>query len=333
MILNKYLKVMPWFKKTFGQRPHEENEMVPPKFSDLESFSLSPTLPPSTFKQYSEACYDQKNSEQHDCSTYNHEDEHEHEHEHEHKNEHVHENVHETGQKTTIASVRSFFRERMRHDTVLLKSLLYGKERTEQNTTNSTNVGVLCDLNLPSENHNSSGLNVQSSEPSNVPFTEKTPWWLAERVVDKLLEDCRTEAALMKLFDRSQTAMKQNNYLAHSLDIVDQTVDLMSYAFQDGNLKNAFHKNNALPTVYYVMVFLTGCSCYTSLSECDGHCPLDNAHRTAHCTLVELGILLMQVAKVVTKLLLNQEIYEFVNECLEHVEEVTSGCCVPSSLR
>ena len=163
------------------------------------------------------------------------------------------------------------------------------------------------------------------------------PWALAEQIVKVALRDPTLEGRLVRLLTLLQEASESDNakvwLLTHVLDVIDQTQDVMSYVLQDGVLKNAFGTETALVTVYYVVVFFIACSCAPRSGEPDKDKDTASNMATAHALLVELEPVCVHIATLMTKLLLNTEVYETVADCWEHVEQASCWNCVGSATK
>ena len=168
------------------------------------------------------------------------------------------------------------------------------------------------------------------------------PWWLAERIVVSLIEDTTLESELVELLQLLHTAVSGDAFVEHVFDIVQQVIDVMSHAFKNVALKNAFNIQNALVTVYYLVVFLVCCAFghYDHQQNSENAENSENAKNAEdaeastgsnnapaaetqaspqpHPVLVTLQAhegSIVKLATMVNKLLLNNEVYEFIDEC------------------
>lgn len=145
-----------------------------------------------------------------------------------------------------------------------------------------------------------------------------TPWWLAERILLHALKDATLENEVVELMTSVQRAVAAEDWWSHAFDIVDQVMDVMTYAFQNVTLMNAFDADNALATVYYMLVFVVCCAGGeggedTSTSEAES---TDTSPSSITTLLHTYSPALMRIASVVHKLLMNQEVFTFVrNGC------------------
>jgi len=148
--------------------------------------------------------------------------------------------------------------------------------------------------------------------------TGLTSWWLAERIILHVLEDDTFEHEVVELMRCVQKALAAESLMTNAFDIVEQVVDVMSYAFQNVTLKNAFDQDNALPTVYYMLLFVMCCASDSS-SDNDGDNGSDKiATQPSYISHIRTyEPILARIAVVVHKLLLNQEIFAFVRRCGE----------------
>lgn len=152
-----------------------------------------------------------------------------------------------------------------------------------------------------------------------------TPWWLAERILLHALKDATLEKEVVELMTSVQRAVAEEDWWSHAFDIVDQVMDVMTYAFQNVTLMNAFDADNALATVYYMLVFVVCCAGGDGGEGDDGgeDTPTSEAESTTDPTSSSITTLLhtyspalMRIASVVHKLLMNREVFTFVrNGC------------------
>lgn len=172
-------------------------------------------------------------------------------------------------------------------------------------------------------------INQEIDSASKLPSTStgRTSWWLAERIILHVLEDDIFEQEVVALMRCVREALAADSMMIHAFDVVEQVVDVMSYAFQNVTLKNAFDQDNALPTVYYMLLFVMCCAW-----DAGGENGDDDDNETAepaetpppyikHIRTYEPT--LARIAVVVHKLLLNQEVFAFVRRCGE------CGCSGP----
>lgn len=154
------------------------------------------------------------------------------------------------------------------------------------------------------------------------------PWWLAERIVVSVIEDTTLETELVQLLQLLHTAATGESFVEHVFDIVQQLIDVMSHAFKNVALKNAFNIKNALVTVYYLVVFLLCCALGHHGSEKEAtdndneerkdDQPAETSRSAPHPVLTTLQAhesAIVKLATMVNKLLLNNEVYEFIDEC------------------
>lgn len=160
------------------------------------------------------------------------------------------------------------------------------------------------------------------SPNSSSPTTELTSWWLAERILLHVLEDETFEQEVIELVRCVRQALAADSWMTHAFDVVEQVVDVMTYAFQNVTLKNAFDQDNALPTVYYMLLFVVCCACGEEgagageTGSGDGGDDVDgpvSPRFIEHVRVYEPAM--ARIAVVVHKLLLNQEVFEFVRNC------------------
>lgn len=178
------------------------------------------------------------------------------------------------------------------------------------------------------------------------------PWWLAERIVVSLIVDTTLENELVALLQLLHTAVTGDAFVEHVFDIVQQVIDVMSHAFKHVALKNAFNIQNALVTVYYLVVFLVCCALghhdhqqrqsgenatdnatdaenATDASTGDDNAPTETQASTPpHPVLATLQAhegSIVKLATMVNKLLLNNEVYEFIDEC-SHSTVLPKAC-------
>ena len=132
------------------------------------------------------------------------------------------------------------------------------------------------------------------------------PWWLAESVVKVAVEDKDMENNILLLMQTIEQSIQNNTFLENSFEIVEDIIDVMSCAFKTPSLKNAFNTDNAFVTVYYVIVFIMSCA----LGE-------DRKDNEILETIREYEKIILSLASLANKLLLNNEVYEFVVETAE----------------
>jgi hypothetical protein len=168
------------------------------------------------------------------------------------------------------------------------------------------------------------------------------PWWLAEKIVKSALHDDTLEShtvqVLSLLGDAFHADEPKVHLMAHILELMEHTQDLLSYALQDGVLKNAFDTDTVFVTIYYVVLFLVTCVSFlqeTSDTPGDGtECEEVVVALSARCVAVlnELEPVCVHVAALMSKLLLNREVYEFVAECWRNVDDAACWRCLPTSV-
>ena len=132
------------------------------------------------------------------------------------------------------------------------------------------------------------------------------PWWLSEKIVRVAIEDKDMESKIVLLMQTIQQSVQNNTFLENSFEMIENVIDVMSCAFKTPALKNAFNKDNALVTVYYVVIFIMSCAL--------GGDRKDNEILE---TIREYEKLILSLASMANKLLLNNEVYEFVVETAE----------------
>ena len=132
------------------------------------------------------------------------------------------------------------------------------------------------------------------------------PWWLAERVVKVAVEDKDMESNILLLMQTIERSIQNKTFLEDSFEMIENVIDIMSCAFKLPSLKNAFNTENAFVTVYYVIIFIMSCA----LGE-------DRNDNEIVETIREYEKIILSVASMANKLLLNNEVYEFVVETAE----------------
>ena len=129
------------------------------------------------------------------------------------------------------------------------------------------------------------------------------PWWLAEAIIKTGVDDEEAEGLVLQLLQTIESAVQKQELMGSVCDIVEQTTDLLSFGLRTPTLKNAFNKDNALVTVYYTIVFVMSCA----ISEDrDDHEILSTVR--AHESTI------LAVATMASKLLINNDVHEFVAE-------------------
>lgn len=132
------------------------------------------------------------------------------------------------------------------------------------------------------------------------------PWWLAEAIVKTAVEDQEGEELIVQLLQTVESAVRKKKVMEHVCEIVEQTVDVLSYGLRTPILKNAFNKDNALVTVYYVIVFTMSCAISEARDDCE-----------ILAVVKEHEKKILTVASMTSKLMVNNAVYEFIAETTE----------------
>lgn len=141
---------------------------------------------------------------------------------------------------------------------------------------------------------------------------DKDPWWLAEAIVISALENTELEKNIFELIQILERSIQNDMLLHHMFEIVERVIDVMSYIFQNPTFKNDFTTDNAFVTLYYVVVFIMCCSLGENRDKCE---VLD--------LLKQHESIIISLASMASKLLLNNDVYEFstdtVKTCMSRV--------------
>ena len=132
---------------------------------------------------------------------------------------------------------------------------------------------------------------------------EHEPWWLAECIVKSTMNDEKAEGNIITLLQTIEQSVQNDTFMENLFEIVENVIDIMSCAFKTPLLKNSFHKDNAFITVYYVVVFVMSCA----LGE-------DREDSEILDIIRHYESIILSLASMANKLLLNNEVYEFVAE-------------------
>ena len=161
--------------------------------------------------------------------------------------------------------------------------------------------------------------------------TTQTPWWLAERIVVSAFEDEALEADVVALLDLIRTAITEKAVLGNIFDIAERLFDVVTAVLAAPQLKNLFTEANALVTVYFTTVFVVCCAFGGRDEDGDG---VDDGEAMIASIREHEGVW-VRLARLATKLLLNQQVYEFVadvreGKCKDVLAQVTAliqrGC-------
>lgn len=132
------------------------------------------------------------------------------------------------------------------------------------------------------------------------------PWWLAEMIVRTAIEDGDAEEACMNVLQTIERSVQSKNFMDNVCEIMQDLIELLTIAFNTPMLKNAFHKDNALVTLYYVIVFVISCAVGEDRDDCE-----------VLAIIREYETTTLKVASMASKLLVNNMVYEFVAETTE----------------
>lgn len=132
------------------------------------------------------------------------------------------------------------------------------------------------------------------------------PWWLAEAIVRTAVEDQEAEGLIVQLMQTVESAVQKKMLMDHVCEIVEQVVDVLSYGLRMPTLKNAFNKDNALVTVYYVMMFTMSCAISEDRDDCEILAVVKTYEK-----------IILAVASMASKLMVNNDVYEFIVETAE----------------
>lgn len=132
------------------------------------------------------------------------------------------------------------------------------------------------------------------------------PWWLAEAIVKTAVDDEEAEDVVLQLLQTVEASVQKKALMENMCEIVEHMMDVVSYGLKMPALKNTFNKDNALVTVYYVMVFVMSCAIGEDRDDCE-----------ILATVRENEKIILAVASMASKLLLNNEVYEFIVETAE----------------
>lgn len=139
---------------------------------------------------------------------------------------------------------------------------------------------------------------------------ETSPWWLAERIIVSAFEDASLEANILELLDLIRKAIDENDVLSYIFDIADSLFDIVTTVLTASTLKNMFNEDNALITVYYTTVFIVCCAFSGRDKNGDG---VDDGEAMVQ-SIHKYDEIWVRLARLATKLLLNQQVYEFVSD-------------------
>ena len=138
------------------------------------------------------------------------------------------------------------------------------------------------------------------------PISQNDPWWLAEAIVISALDDQTLENDVLELMQIMEDGVQQDSFLHHVFDIVERLMDIMTQSFRNPSLKNAFTVDNAFITLFYVVQFTLSCA----LGE-------DRGKSEVLDVLKQYEKILLSLASMASKLLLNNDVYEFVSDSLD----------------
>ena len=135
------------------------------------------------------------------------------------------------------------------------------------------------------------------------------PWWLAEAIVCTAIEDDEAQTACMNVMQTIEQSVQEDCLMNNICDILQDVVELLTVALKTPFLKNAFNKDNALVTMYYVLVFVISCAVGDDRDDCEVIALVRKYEKTT-----------LTVASMASKLLVNNTVYEFVidktHDCL-----------------
>lgn len=135
---------------------------------------------------------------------------------------------------------------------------------------------------------------------------KSSPWWLADAIVKSAIDDNEAETMVLTLLQSVEESVQAESLMEHVCEIVENLTDIMSFAFKTPALKNAFNKDNAFITVYYLIVFIMSCA----ISEDRDNCEILATVRSYEKTI-------LRVSSMAGKLLLNNDVYEFIVDAAE----------------
>lgn len=143
-----------------------------------------------------------------------------------------------------------------------------------------------------------------------IPDDEKQndPWWLAEAIVRTAIEDEEAEAACLNVLETIEKSVQSDCFLNNICEILSNVVELLTVGLKIPFLKNAFNKDNALVTLYYILVFVISCAVGEDRDDSEVVALVRKYENTT-----------LMVASMATKLLVNNTVYEFVMD-------TTQGC-------
>ena len=122
---------------------------------------------------------------------------------------------------------------------------------------------------------------------------EAHPWALAKRMVLGLLTDASYETQTLALLESLHTMLTQKTFLQNAVGIADDIFQLVSRILADPQFLNAFSKENALVTLYFLIIFLMSCA------------------RVEIKQVLEHEDTIVRIALFANRLLLNRQVYQF----------------------
>lgn len=127
------------------------------------------------------------------------------------------------------------------------------------------------------------------------------PWWLAEAIVKSAIDDKEAETLVLTLLQNVKESVQAESLMENVCEIVENIMDIMSFAFRTPALKNTFNKDNTFITVYYLIVFIMSCAISEDRDDCE-----------ILATVRGYEKIILRVSSMAGKLLLNNDAYEFI---------------------
>jgi hypothetical protein len=137
------------------------------------------------------------------------------------------------------------------------------------------------------------------------------PWWLAEAIVKSAIDDDDKEAEtlVVTLLQNVKESVQAESLMENVCEIVENLINILTFAFRTPALKNAFNADNAFITMYYLIVFIMSGAISEDCNDCE-----------ILATVRGYEKMNLRVSSMVGKLLLNNDVYEFIvdagNTCM-----------------
>ena len=101
--------------------------------------------------------------------------------------------------------------------------------------------------------------------------------------------------------------MHEESFMENIFQVINGVVSLMHAAFSKSALKNEYNSENIFITLYFIVQFSIQCALCTDAS-CD----------EIQENIKQYNSVLLQLAKSMSNLLLNNDVYEFIEDAVEH---------------